>query len=553
MAEDRQSFDYVVVGSGSAGSIVASRLSEDGRYSVCIVEAGGSDRSIWLKIPVGYARSYYDPAVNWMYRTEPEAELGGRRIYAPRGKVRGGSGAINAMIFVRGAASDFDDWRAAGSPGWGFDDVLPVFKRLERHAGGASAHHGDRGPIGVTPMRGETHPVCDAFLDACAELQLPATPDFNGASIEGAGIYDVNTRRGLRSSSGAEYLRPALGRANVEILDHARAARVVLDSERRATGVEILRGGKRIVVEARREVIVCAGAVDTPKLLQLSGIGDGAALAGLGIAVRHDLPAVGRNLQDHLCASLYYRSKVPTLNGDFSGLLGQARLALRYLLTRKGPFAMSVNQAGGFFRGRPSEPRENIQLYFNPLSYRIPDDPGAGLKAEPYPGFLLAFNACRPTSRGTVTIASPDIEAAPEIRPNYLTTQTDRDEAIQGSRLARRIMDMPALRAITAEEMPPSAGASSDDELLAYFRENCGSIYHLCGSAGMGPDASTSVVDARLRVHGVDALRIVDASIFPTITAGNINAPTMMVAEKGAAMILEDARADRRPRPVAAR
>ncbi|KQT60633.1 MULTISPECIES: GMC family oxidoreductase [unclassified Aureimonas] len=541
-----ETFDYVVVGSGSAGSIVAARLGEDGRNSVCVIEAGGNDRSIWLKIPVGYAKSYYDPAVNWMYSTEPEPELGGRRIYTPRGKVQGGSGAINAMIFVRGAAGDFDGWRDAGNPGWGFADVLPHFKRMERHAGGASPWHGGDGPIGVTPMRGATHPITDAFLAACREIQLPETPDFNGAAIEGAGIYDVNTRRGLRSSAGAEYLRPALKRENVTIRRHARTTRILLDDEHRATGVEILQGGQRRTIRARCEVIVSAGAVETPKLLQLSGIGDGALLGRLGIAPRRHLPAVGANLQDHLCASLYYRSTVPTLNGPFSSLAGQAGLALRYILTRKGPFAISVNQAGGFFRGRPSEPRENLQLYFNPLSYRIPSDPGAGLKAEPYPGFLLAFNACRPTSRGRVEIASPDAEGAPRIRPNYLSTEEDRDEAVQGARLARRIMQAPALRAVTAEEMPPSAGVSTDDEILAYFRENCGSIYHLCGTAGMGPDPATSVVDARLRVHGIAGLRVVDASIFPTITAGNINAPTMMVAEKGAATILEDAAARQR-------
>lgn len=543
MADAEDTFDYVVVGSGSAGSIVAARLAEDARHSVCVIEAGGSDRSIWLKIPVGYAKSYYDPAVNWMYATEPEPGLGGRRIYVPRGKVQGGSGAINAMIFVRGAASDFDGWRDAGNPGWGFDDVLPHFKRLERHAGGPSHWHGGDGPIGVTPMRGATHAVTDAFLEACRELQLPETADFNGAAIEGAGVYDVNTRRGLRSSSGVEYLRPALKRANLSIRRHARATRILLDAERRATGVEIVEGGVTRTIRARREVIVSAGAVDTPKLLQLSGIGDGAKLSRHGIGTLHHLPAVGANLQDHLCASLYYRSTLPTLNGPFSSLFGQVRLALHYVLTRKGPFAMSVNQAGGFFRGRPSEPRETLQLYFNPLSYRIPSDPGAGLKAEPYPGFLLAFNACRPTSRGTVEIASCDAEAAPRIRPNYLSTQEDRDEAVQGAQLARRIMAAPALRAITAEEMPPSAGVSGEDDLLAYFRENCGSIYHLCGTAGMGPDPATAVVDARLRVHGIAGLRVVDASIFPTITAGNINAPTMMVGEKGAAMIREDARA----------
>ena len=536
--ESSPTHDFIIVGAGSAGCILAARLSEDGRHSVLLVEAGGRDNSVWFRIPVGYARSYYNPRVNWMYWSEPEPALGGRRIYCPRGKVQGGSGSINAMVFVRGAAADFDDWAAAGNPGWAFDDVLPAFRRLERHAGGASGWHGGDGPIHVTPMRGMTHPVTDAYLAACRELQLPLNQDFNGASIEGAGVYDINTRDGRRSSSSVEYLHPALKRPNLAILRGTQVLRVVLDGDRRATGIEIRQGSGTRTLAARREVILAAGAVDTPKLLQLSGIGDGAQLAAAGVAVAHHLPAVGRNLQDHLCASFYYRSRVPTLNGAFGSLWGQARLGLHYLLTRRGPFAMSVNQAGGFFRGRPDEPRPNIQLYFNPLSYRIPDSPKAGLKPEPYPGFLLAFNACRPTSRGSIAIAGPDPSAPARIRPDYLSTDRDIDEVLQGSRLVRRIMQAPALAAITAAEMPPSAGADTDDRILDWFRANCGSIYHLCGSCAMGPDPATAVVDASLRVHGVPALRIVDASIFPNITAGNINAPTMMVAEKGAAMIL---------------
>ncbi len=534
-------FDFVVVGAGSAGAIVAARLSEDGRHTVLLIEAGGHDRSFWLELPVGYARSYYDPRVNWMYWSEPEAGLGGRRVYCPRGKVQGGSGAINAMVFVRGAPFDFDDWRAAGNPGWGYDDVLPYFRRLERHAGGADRWHGGDGPIGVTPMRPGIHPVSRAYLAACRELQLPATEDFNGERFEGAGVYDVNTRHGRRSSSGREYLHQALRRPNLAILRGALAAQVLL-TEGRATGVELRQDGEVRCVTARREVILCAGAFGTPALLQRSGLGDGEQLAGLGIAVHRHVPAVGRNLQDHLCASFYVRATVPTLNGPFGNRLGQALLALRWLATRRGPFAMSVNQAGGFFRGTPDAPRPNLQLYFNPLSYRIPQNPKAGLKPEPYPGFLLAVNSCRPTSRGTVDAVSADPAAPPAIRPNYLATEQDAAEAIQGCRLVRRLLAAPALRAITAEEMPPFAGAESDDALLAVFRETAGSIYHPCGTAAMGPDPATAVVDARLRVHGVPGLRVVDASVFPTITSGNINAPTMMVAEKGAALIREDAR-----------
>jgi Choline dehydrogenase and related flavoproteins len=535
-------FDYIIVGAGSAGCILASRLSENGRYTVLLLEAGGKDDSFWFKIPIGYAKSYYNPAVNWMYSTEPEKELGGRRLYVPRGKVQGGSGSINAMIFVRGAAADFDDWAAAGNPGWGASDVLPYFRKLETHANGESEWHGSQGPIHVTPMRGATHPVSDAFLAACGELSLPVNDDFNGASIEGAGVYDINTRRGQRSHSSTEYLRPALSRPNLAIERKAHAQRLLYVAYgNRVEGVEVLQNGNLRTFRARREVILAAGAVGSPKLLQLSGIGDGDTLASHGIETRHHLPSVGRNLQDHLCTSFYYRANCPTLNGSFASLFGQMRLGLQYVLTRKGPFAMSVNQAGGFFRGSPMERRPNLQIYFNPLSYRIPNDLKADLRPEPYPGFLIAFNSCRPTSRGEIVIASPDPAAAPLIRPNFLSTVHDVNEVLQGSRLVRRIAAAPALATITQEEVSPSPAADSEETLLDYFRANSSSIYHLCGTCAMGPEVDGAVVDARLRVHGIGGLRVVDASIFPNITAGNINAPTMMVAEKGAAMILKDA------------
>lgn len=536
-------FDYIIVGAGSAGCILASRLSESGRYRVLLLEAGGRDASLLFRVPVGFAQLYYHPRHNWMYSTQPQPELDGRSVYAPRGKVQGGSGSINAMIYVRGLPQDFDDWAAAGNPGWGWDDVLPWFKHLETHAGGASAMHGGDGPIHVTPMRGATHPVTDAFLEGCAELGLPVCNDFNGDAVDGAGIYDVNTRNGERCSSSRAYLWPARSRRNLQIEHHALAEHLLFDEEGRVTGVQVVQNGLRRQFHAQREVILSAGAVDTPKLLQLSGIGDPQWLSEAGITVRHALPAVGRNLQDHLCASYYYRANQPTLNDTFSSLSGKLRLGLRYVLKRSGPLAMSVNQAGGFFRGEHTQAQPNLQLYFNPLSYQIPKGGKARIQPEPYPGFLLCFNPCRPTSRGTIRVAGNDATQAALIDPQYLSTEHDRREAIQGSRLVRRIMQAPSLRAVTVEEVLPGAAVGEHDEqaMLAYFRQNCGSIYHLCGSAAMGRDRSTSVVDAALRVHGVPGLRVVDASVFPNVTSGNTNAPVMMVAEKAAAMLLAEA------------
>ncbi|KLU20892.1 choline dehydrogenase [Caballeronia mineralivorans PML1(12)] len=538
-------YDYIIVGAGSAGCILAERLSASGQYSVLVLEAGGKADSFWFKIPVGFAKTYYDPGCNWMYYTEPEAELANRKIYAPRGKVQGGSGSINAMIYVRGAPRDFDDWAAAGNSGWSYRDVLPYFRKLETHEAGNTAMHGASGPIHVTSMKRGIHAITRHFLDACDEMGIPRNDDFNGEQIEGVGVYDVNTHKGQRASSNVAYLEPALKRSNVHIEHHAPTSRVLFDGLR-ATGVEVSQNGVQRSFHATREVLLCAGAVDTPKLLQLSGVGPKELLARHGISLVHALPAVGQNLQDHLCASYYYRANMPTLNGDFGSLLGKLKLGLQYLLTRKGPLAMSVNQAGGFFNTDPASPLANMQLYFNPLSYRIPKSSRSQLTPEPYPGFLLAFNPCRPTSRGSIEIASANAKDAALIHANYLSTQKDIDEVIQGSRLIRAIMQAPALRAVTVEETLPGASVVPDGDdaaMLQYFRDNSGSIYHLCGSCAMGPDPQTAVVDSRLRVHGLQSLRIVDASIFPNVTSGNINAPVMMVAEKAAQMILDDATA----------
>ncbi|WP_199155302.1 GMC family oxidoreductase [Chromobacterium sp. ASV23] len=534
-------YDFIIVGAGSAGCILASRLSECGRHSVLLLEAGGKDDSFWFRLPVGYVNHYYNPASNWMYYTEAEPNLGGRKLYAPRGKVVGGSGSINAMIYVRGQPADFDDWAAAGNPGWGYADVLPYFKKLERHPGGETRWRGGSGAIGLTPLKPFAHPICADYLAACDELGLPRSDDFNGERFEGAGLYETNIDGGVRASSSRAYLRPALSRPNLRLETHCRTQRVLFDDDKRACGVTVLQNGAERTFRARKEVILAAGAVDSPKLLQLSGIGDEARLAGLGIPTVRHLPAVGRNLQDHLCVSFYYKSSRKTLNDELGNPLGQAWAALRYAVNRSGPLSLSVNQAGGFFRGGEAARQANLQLYFNPLSYTIPKNAKAKLKPEPYSGYLICVNPCRPTSRGEIHIASADPQAAPAIRPNYLSTEHDRREAVEGCRLIRRLSATRALREVTVEEVSPGGRMAEDaDSLLDFFRQESGSIYHLCGTCAMGPDPERSVVSSRLQVHGVAGLRVVDASIFPNITSGNTNAPTMMVAEKGAQMILDD-------------
>ncbi|WP_343656007.1 GMC family oxidoreductase [Paraburkholderia caribensis] len=536
-------YDYIIVGAGSAGCILANRLSASGQYSVLLLEAGRSDDSFWFKIPVGFTKTYYNETYNWMYYSEPEKELDNRSLYCPRGKVQGGSGSINAMIYVRGQAQDYDDWAEAGNKGWSYRDVLPYFRKLESHPLGNTEYHGANGPIGISPMKDAAHPICHVFIKGCEQAGYQRSDDFNGAQFEGAGIYDVNTRNGQRSSSSFEYLHPVLNRKNLTVEREVLVTQVLFDAKRRATGVVVKQNGSARQFTASREVILSAGAVDTPKLLQLSGVGDSALLAEHRIPLVHHLPAVGQNLQDHLCVSFYYRSNVKTLNDEMRPLLGKIKLGLQYMLTRKGPLAMSVNQAGGFFKSSEKEALPNLQLYFNPLSYRIPKSNKASLEPEPYSGFLLCFNPCRPSSRGSIQIASDRAEDAAKIRINALTTQKDIDEAIEGCELVRKIMSTAALKDITVEEISPGPQVHDRDAFLKYFREQSGSIYHLCGSCAMGRDDGNSVVDERLRVHGMSGLRIVDASIFPNITSGNINAPTMMVAEKGAEMILEDARA----------
>jgi len=535
-----QNFDYIVVGAGTAGCVVASRLSEDRDASVMLLEAGGSDRTLWIQVPIGYGRIFFDKNVNWMYQTEPDAGLNGRRSYWPRGKVIGGSGSINAMVYVRGRAEDFDAWRQMGNPGWGYADVLPYFRKSEDHDGGETAFHGAGGPMHVTDMSARTHPLCAVFLQTAGQLGFAATGDFNGPEGEGVGIYQINTHRGVRASSANAFLRPALRRRRLSLETKALASRILFDGDR-ACGVAYLRDGTETTVRARREVILCGGAINSPQLLQLSGIGDPADLAPAGVQPRHALPGVGKNLADHLAVSYFYRSSKPTLNDQLRPLRGKILAGLRYLIDRGGPLSMSVNQGGGFVRSRADMGCPDLQLYFSPVSYtETPLSARKLLNPDPFSAFLLSFNACRPTSRGRIRIVSANPRQYPSIAANYLSTDRDVADALAGCRLLRRLAATRPLADIIIGEIRPGREVITDDDLLADFRARADTVYHPVGTCAMGADPRNAVVDARLRVHGISGLRVIDASIFPTLTSGNTNAPTVMVAEKGADMVRED-------------
>ncbi|WP_248916390.1 GMC family oxidoreductase [Pseudomonas moorei] len=532
-------FDYIIVGSGSAGSVLADRLSADGKARVLVLEAGGTDRRFWIKMPIGYGRTFFDERVNWKYETEPESAIDSRRSYWPRGRVIGGSSSINAMVYCRGLPVDFDAWAQKGNAGWGWADVLPYFQRSECRVD-AQGRAGQGGPLYVSDVSVQLHPLRRHFFAAAEEAGLPYSADFNGNSPEGVGVYQINTYKGMRCSAADAFLRPALQRRNVQLVTHALAHRVVF-SGRRATGVEYEHNGQICVAKARREVILSAGAVNSPQLLQLSGVGPGELLQRHGIPVVLDNEAVGGQLQDHLGINYYYKATEPTLNNLLYPLHGKLWAGLRYVLTRKGPLSVSVNQSGGFVRSLPSNTAPDMQLYFNPVTYSTaPEGKRPLMNPDPFAGFIISFQPCRPKSRGRIDICSADPHVGPQIRPNYLSDPDDVASVIAGGRLIQALVRTRALRGLIKEPIAPDLGEMSDQQILEDFRQRCGSVFHPVGTCGMGPDARTSVVDTRLRVHGLDGLRVVDASIFPSITSGNTNAPTIMVAQKAADLILAD-------------
>jgi choline dehydrogenase len=536
------SFDYIIVGAGSAGCVLARRLTESGRYKVLLLEAGGSERRFFIQLPIGYGKSFHDPNVNWRYRTESEPALADRQGYWPRGKVLGGSSAINAMVYVRGQDADFDDWERAGNPGWGAGNVRGYFRRMEDFSGGADAWRGSGGPLHVADVSRDCHPLCQSYLRACDEIGLARNPDYNGRQFEGVGLYQITAQGGLRVSAARAYLRPAMKSAALRVETHAHVQRILFEKGR-AIGVEYVRGGVSTQARAGGEVILATGSINSPQLLQLSGIGPGDLLRRHGIAPLRESSAVGRNLQDHLCIDHVYRSRLPTLNQVLGTWTGRTRAALRYLMTRRGPLSLSVNQGGGFVRSHPDRAHPDLQLYFCPMSYtRAVPGKRALLRPDPFPGLLLGAQPCRPTSRGLIEIASTDPHAAPRIVPNSLSTDHDIEQMLECTRLVRKLAAAPSLAAVIEAELLPGAAATSDAQLLDDIRRRCSTVFHPVGTCAMGPDPRTAVVDGTLKVHGVGGLRVIDASIFPNLTSGNTNAPTMMVAEKGADLVLADAR-----------
>ena len=535
MSKETLEFDYVIVGAGSAGCVLANRLSADGKHSVLLLEAGPADTNLWIHIPLGYGRLFKEKTVNWMYQTEPEPGLGGRQVFQPRGKVLGGSSSINGLLYVRGQHEDYDRWRQRGNDGWGFDDVLPYFKKAESQQRGADDFHGAGGPLPVSDLS-HADPLSAAFIEAAAETGIPKNPDFNGAVQEGAGFFQTTTRHGRRASTAVAYLRPAKGRKNLRIETSALAQRILFDG-RRAVGVEYRGEGVLRTARARKEILVCSGAYNSPQLLQLSGVGPAELLRKHGIDVVLDAAGVGHDLQDHMQVRVVMRCTQRITLNDVVNNPGRKILAgLRYAAFRTGPLSIAAGTSGAFFKTNPRLSTPDVQIHFLPFS-----TDKMGEKLHAFSGFTASVCQLRPESRGSLRIRSADPSAPPEIRINYLATEVDRATNVEGLKILRRILRAPALRPFVVDEVDPGAKVSTDEELLDYCRARGSTIYHPTSTCRMGNDP-LAVVDQRLRLRGLDGLRVVDASVMPDLVSGNTNAAIIMIAEKASDMILRDAR-----------
>ncbi len=528
------SYHFIVVGAGSAGCVLANRLSADPSVQVLLLEAGPRDSSPWIHIPVGYYKGIVNPAIGWGYETDPVPGTHNRRISWPRGKVLGGSSSINGLIYIRGQAQDFDHWRQLGNSGWDWDSVKPYFIRSEGRDRGADAFHGADGPLGVSDVH--RNELCDAYIEAARQAGIPYNDDFNGARQEGVGYFQLTTRRGRRSSTAVSYLKPARKRPNLHVVTGALATKILFEG-RRATGINYLHNGETRTASVRRELVLSGGAINSPQLLQLSGIGPGALLQSHGIEVVADIAGVGSSLQDHYQARNIYECTRPlTVNDEVRSPLHKVAAALRWALFRTGPLAIGAGHVGLFARTRPELETPDVQFHFIRFSA---DEAGGTL--HDYSGFTVSVCHLRPESRGSIHIRSADAKEPPAIQPNYLDTTGDRDTMVAGMQLARKIIAIPAMKSYVRREVLPGPDVNSDDEMLEYIREYGSTIFHPTSTCRMGQD-DMAVVDERLRVRGVEALRVADASVMPTVVSGNTNASCVMIGEKAADMIVEDSR-----------